>query len=410
MSRLLNSMRHVIRRLRQVPLLGDIVRLFGSVGNFIKHSLFRPSAHDMQRTINLHASALAGIRDSNESLRLELDVQLKMLQDAISGLHSADASLRSDMEGQLKMVSNAISGLCTADEVLRSESVVQLKIMNNAIFDLQSANASLRSETLEQFKAMNDGISSLQSADIIIRSETECRLKSINDAISDLLMADSSLRDICTQNITAVTERLEFVRQETMFEMRRLAKPVNNAIDYPYTAVINHNKIEEQLKRGALRLNIGCGHIMNNDYINVDERDLPGVDIVADASGIPLSNGAVLEIYSSHLLEHFPYEHLRRTVMPHWMSLLKHGGVLRAIVPDAEAMLHAFSTGVMTFDDLREVTFGLQEYSGDTHFNMFSYDSLQQLLETQGFTDIHFNFKARRNGKCFDMEIVASKP
>lgn len=39
---------------------------------------------------------------------------------------------------------------------------------------------------------------------------------------------------------------------------------------------------------GKIRLNLGCGHIPVKGYINVDARDLPGVDVVADISSLPL--------------------------------------------------------------------------------------------------------------------------
>jgi hypothetical protein len=70
-------------------------------------------------------------------------------------------------------------------------------------------------------------------------------------------------------------------------------------------------------------------------------------------------------------------------------------------------MLADFAAGEMPFDDLREVTYGLQEYDGDYHFNMFSRDQLSGLLREAGFVDVTFAFQGRRNGKCRDMEIRA---
>ena len=134
-------------------------------------------------------------------------------------------------------------------------------------------------------------------------------------------------------------------------------------------------------------------------------RELPGVDVVADAAGLPFEPGMVAELHSAHLLEHFPVEHLRRVVLPHWHGLLRQGGELRAIVPDAEAMLADFAAREMSFDDLREVTYGLQDYDGDYHFNMFSRDQLAGLLREAGFVEVAFAAQARRNGKCREMEI-----
>ena len=49
--------------------------------------------------------------------------------------------------------------------------------------------------------------------------------------------------------------------------------------------------------------------------------------------------GTLRELRSSHLLEHFPQEELRRRLLPYWFSLLAPGGRFTAIVPDGEAMV-----------------------------------------------------------------------
>lgn len=212
--------------------------------------------------------------------------------------------------------------------------------------------------------------------------------------------------------IQGLWQRLDFVRAETMFEMRALMKGGDRAIGYKQDAISrikNQAKIDAAAAIGRLRLNLGCGHIPLADYVNVDGRDLPGVDIVADVGAIPFEAGNVYEVFSSHLLEHFPLEHLRRVLLPHWRDLLQPGGTLRAIVPDAEGMIADYVSVNMSFDDLREVTYGLQEYDGDFHFNMFSRDMLKNLLREGGFADVEYEFVNRKNGKCRDMAICAIK-
>lgn len=214
--------------------------------------------------------------------------------------------------------------------------------------------------------------------------------------------------------IQGLWQRLEFVRAETMFEMRaQLSGGAKREIGFHMEAeqrVKSKSKVEASLANGTLRLNVGCGHIPMEEYTNVDGRDLPGVDIVSDASEIPLQPGTVAEIFSSHLLEHFPLEHFRRVLLPHWFSLLRSGGIFRSIVPDAEGMIDDYVNGRMSFDDLREVTYGLQEYDGDFHFNMFSRNMIRQLVSEVGFQDVAFEFIGRKNGKCRDMEIRGIKP
>ena len=171
-------------------------------------------------------------------------------------------------------------------------------------------------------------------------------------------------------------ERVEFVRKEALFELRYGSSASTPQLAEP--RILNTEK--RRATAAKLRLNIGCGHLPRDGYLNVDVRELPGVDIVADIRNLPFEKDQVAEIYSAHLLEHFPVEQLSRELLPYWLSLLMPGGRFVAVVPDAETMLAEHAVGHVTFDDLREVTFGGQEYEGDFHFNMFSHQSICEML------------------------------
>ena len=240
---------------------------------------------------------------------------------------------------------------------------------------------------------------------------TEAQLREAMAAIEQRLAEAAAATEQRLAEAAAATEqrlrdRIEFARAETMFELRTYLP--GNGIP-PAAAVqpriLEQAKVEAMRAAGSMRLNVGCGHVPLEGYVNVDMRALPGVDVVAEAGALPFEAETVAEIHSAHLLEHFPVEQLRRVVLPHWRALLRPGGELRAVVPDAEAMLADFAAGLMPFDDLREVTYGLQEYAGDFHFNMFSREGLRTLLREAGFADVSFAFQGRQNGKCRDMEI-----
>ncbi len=173
--------------------------------------------------------------------------------------------------------------------------------------------------------------------------------------------------------------------------------------------ILSPEKLAEARRTGELRVNIGCGHIALDGYVNVDKRNLPGVDIVADAGGLPFEPQSVVEIFSTHVLEHFPEEQLRRALLPHWYSLLAPQGIFRAIVPDGEAMLAHSAAGEYPFDDFREVLYGAQEYDGDYHYNLFTPASLAKLLNEAGFHNIEIPVHGRRNGKCYEFEIKAQR-
>lgn len=199
--------------------------------------------------------------------------------------------------------------------------------------------------------------------------------------------------------------RIEGIRNEILLEMRHGL----NFVPTTETRIINRDKFNRLMALKELVLNIGSGNTSSENMINIDMRALPNVDIVADAAQIQLPKGCAKGIYSSHVLEHFPHEQLHRTVLPNWIELLSNGGFFRAVVPDSEGMLEAYVRGKMAFEDLRTVTFGLQEYEGDIHYTMFSRDSLRVLLEQAGLRDVTYVDTSRPNGLCLEMEVLAYK-
>jgi predicted SAM-dependent methyltransferase len=198
-------------------------------------------------------------------------------------------------------------------------------------------------------------------------------------------------------------KRVETVRFEMLNELRYGKQPDGRTSLEP--RVIN----AEALDKARLRLNIGAGHIPLENYVNVDMRELPGIDVIAMVDDLPFEPGTVDEIFSSHTLEHFPQESLRRQLLPYWVSLLKSGGTLGVVAPDVEAMSEGFVRGDTSFEDFREVLYGGQEYEGDTHFTGFTPDSCCALLLEAGLVDPVIVARDRPNGKCKEFEITARK-
>ncbi len=324
---------------------------------------------------------------------------------AIFGDESGRGLTTSVRRDSLSLTIAAVDGLRQDIAALQARIPEQADLHARVAAELRSeiARQATRAEDLSQAVAGLDGLRGGTAA-LRERVEEQARLHAgVSAAIQEEIAAtEARLRD-----------RIEFARAEAMFELRAKlpggtlpAVPgVTAAAPVVAARILAPEKLRAMRAAGALRVNVGCGHIPLEAYLNTDMRELPGVDVVADAADLPFEPGTVAEIHSAHLLEHFPIEHLRRVVLPHWRNLLRQGGQLRAIVPDAEAMLADFAAREMSFDDLREVTYGLQDYDGDYHFNMFSRDQLAGLLREAGFVKVAFAAEGRRNGKCREMEI-----
>lgn len=225
----------------------------------------------------------------------------------------------------------------------------------------------------------------------------------VEDYVKEL-KSDMASQDAKTNSIV---NRIEFVREEILFEMR----VKNDTFKDKNERAIEKRIISDEKYRneGLRKINIGCGHIQPQGYINVDARALPGVDVTCEASDLPFDDSCLEEIFSSHLIEHFTEFELLRKILPHWKLKLQEGGTIRIVLPDAVSMIKDLNNGDMSFDDFRKVTFGAQDYEGDFHYNMYSFTSLTELLTKAGFTDVTLIEDNRKNGLCREMEVIAKK-
>ena len=239
-----------------------------------------------------------------------------------------------------------------------------------------------------------------QLARAVLRPVARPVLRRLDARLDDRLAAQ-------TARVEQLNRRLEFIRKEILFELRhssRAGEP-GGAIE---SSLLNPAKLEQMA--GLVRLNLGAGHVSRPEYLNVDTRALDGIDLVADVRSLPFEGDSVAEIYSSHVLEHFPVEELGKVLLPYWVSLLRPGGEFVAVVPDMETMITEYVAGRMEFEELREVIYGSQEYDGNFHFNGFSQASIRTLFEDAGLTEVEVRASGRRNGLCYEMEIAGVRP
>jgi SAM-dependent methyltransferase len=130
-----------------------------------------------------------------------------------------------------------------------------------------------------------------------------------------------------------------------------------------------------------MKLNLGCGKDIREDWINLDVVNLPGVDIVHDINQTPLPFDD--NILCSSVLEHVDYIPLLRDLC----RILKPGGKLMVIVPHF--------TSKYAFAD-------------PTHVRFFATETLKFFTASHPnayYFDFHFS-KIESTHICFNCERI----
>jgi len=107
------------------------------------------------------------------------------------------------------------------------------------------------------------------------------------------------------------------------------------------------------------KLNIGCGQRLAQGWINVDfHSENPQVRRVNLLGRLPFEDGSMDAVYSSHVLEHFTPETAKK-LLKECHRVLKHGGILRTVVPDLENICREY---VRILDQLEDSALARRQY------------------------------------------------
>ena len=117
------------------------------------------------------------------------------------------------------------------------------------------------------------------------------------------------------------------------------------------------------------------------------------VDHIGDAKDLSrFPNATFVELYASHVLEHFDYRGEVDAVLLEWKRVLTPGGKINISVPNLDVLCYLFShEAVTSFEDkfkLMRVIFGGHLDSYDHHKAGFFPEFLFRCLDTAGFEGI----------------------
>jgi predicted SAM-dependent methyltransferase len=163
-------------------------------------------------------------------------------------------------------------------------------------------------------------------------------------------------------------------------------------------AHIPHEKI-----RSKDLLDIGPGRHLREEFVTVDYNWRGGLDVCWDITeGLPLDNACVSGVFTEHCIEHVPLAS-GDLVIREIFRVLKPGGRVRIVVPDAELYLrryvavlddpqHAEPIPYADRDDFHGIYQPIMSVNRimHEHGHQFLYDlpMLSALLQRHGFVDI----------------------
>ncbi len=147
----------------------------------------------------------------------------------------------------------------------------------------------------------------------------------------------------------------------------------------------------------SIRLDIGAGDVHRPGWVTLDITD--DCDLFWDLrNGIPFPSSSVEIVYSSHLLEHMPYD-AGQAVLGEALRVLKPGGLISVCVPNARLYIDAYLeiAPLAPDHDFWEPALVSRRgidllnyvaYMGGEHACLFDQDSLTHRLNAVGFTDV----------------------
>jgi len=141
------------------------------------------------------------------------------------------------------------------------------------------------------------------------------------------------------------------------------------------------------------KLHLGCGNVHINGWCNVDVLKTGSTDLVFDILSLPgISDNSVNEIYSCHVLEHFPHAEVNK-ILSRWYEVLKTNAVIRISVPDLDAITRIYQKNISHFQIPGNqpwigLIYGGQKDQYDFHKTGYNFCYLKYLLEQVGFKNI----------------------
>lgn len=139
-----------------------------------------------------------------------------------------------------------------------------------------------------------------------------------------------------------------------------------------------------------MKLNLGCGPDIRDDYINIDTCALDSRVVIADIRDLPYDNSSIDEIYARDILEHLSFNDAKIAIQ-NWSRICRSGGKLFIQTICIDLMIEAYQSKVWTLEVLNYMLFAGKNWVNgiskpeDYHKSCYSKHLLEELLTQNNF-------------------------
>jgi predicted SAM-dependent methyltransferase len=137
-------------------------------------------------------------------------------------------------------------------------------------------------------------------------------------------------------------------------------------------------KLEEAIKNGRVKLNIGSGIGANvkPDYVNIDCVNSPKLDLIADVRYLPIEDAIADEAICEHVIEHLQFKDVL-PALKEWRRVLKPGATFYLSCPNITVCMDYFlKDKEHRWSEWAIHIYGGQLYDSDVHKSGFDLESL----------------------------------
>ena len=154
------------------------------------------------------------------------------------------------------------------------------------------------------------------------------------------------------------------------------------------------------------RLHVGCGPVVLDGWINIDNQPYPGIDKVLDVrDGLPYKD--LRFIFAEHFLEHLSYDD-GTSFLRNCRAALGDDGVLRLSTPSLDwVWMTQYHLGQWQSDAeaVRDAFWMNKAFRGWGHQFLYNYPALTEVLHDAGFANVERQeYGVSRHPELHDLE------